>query len=103
MGQATCQSMCLTNGLEVRRGGVMVRCSMCAIGGQLKDEYADLLSERARTLAAQTIEELSVACASTDSAAAKAAALARRWQELLDDPTTAGPAGLFSAMITFLL
>lgn len=78
-------------------------CSMCAIGRQLQDEYADLLSEQAKTLAAQTIEELNAACASTDSVAAKAAALGQRWQELLDDPATNGPMGLFSAMVTFHL
>jgi hypothetical protein len=78
-------------------------CSMCAIGRQLQDEYANLLPEQARTLAAQTIAELNAACASADSAGAKAAALAQRWRELLDDPATNGPVGLFSAMITFHL
>jgi hypothetical protein len=78
-------------------------CSMCTIGRQLQHEYADLLSERARALAAQTIEELNAACASADYVAAKAPALAQRWRELLDGPATNGPVGLFSAMITFNL
>jgi hypothetical protein len=78
-------------------------CSMCAIGGQLREAYADLLREEARALAAQTVEELRAACLSADSVVAGALALSQRWQELLDDPTTSGPVGLFSAMVTFHL
>lgn len=76
-------------------------CSMCIIGMELQVLYADLLPENGRLLAGQTIDVARAALMSADTVTADADQISRRWQELLDDPATDGPTGMFSTIITF--
>lgn len=75
--------------------------SMSVIGRRLGEIYADLLPREGRLLAAQTADAVKAAYLSGEAAGDEAWQLHRRWDELIEDPATDGPLGMFSAMYTF--
>jgi hypothetical protein len=74
--------------------------SMSVIGRRLGEVYADVLPEEGRLLAAQTADAAKTAYLSGEAPADAAWQLHCRWKELIEDPGTRGPLGMFSAMYT---
>lgn len=75
--------------------------SMSVIGRQLQETYADLLPGDGDLLARQTVDAVKAAYLSGEAARDEAWQLHRRWEELIEDPATDGPLGMFSAMYVF--
>src|SRR5215468_4119319 len=72
--------------------------AMSVIGRQLQESYADLLAENGDLLARQTVDAVTAAYLSGEVAKDEAWQLHRRWEELIEDPATDGPLGVFSAV-----
>ena len=75
--------------------------AMSVIGRQLQESYADLLAGNGDLLARQTVGVVTAAYLSGEPAKDEAWQLHRRWEELIGDPATDGPLGMFSAMYVF--
>lgn len=78
-------------------------CAMCVIAMELQAAYAGVLPGEGVALAEQTVSVVQAAYRGDGDVAAEAARIAPRWLDLMDDPETDGPVGLFSAFETFHL